>query len=264
MENGLTVINWQAPWLADYRDVGQPIATAWESAGSLADALTGASSAPVRFAAQSVLPAGEPYERFIFQTGQCPTRDNLHDFFNGLCWLHFPQTKRRLNQLQAAQIDADGIRQVRGAVRDALTVFDENAAFLHAPEALWEALVTKDWVRLFVDLRPLWNEAYLVLFGHALLEKLVAPRKGITAHVYRVHPASTSLADLDAWVAADISADRLAAKPFAHLPVLGVPGWWPANEDPVFYADSSVFRAPKALEIQAQTRKSHVHSPKAA
>lgn len=264
MENGLTVINWQAPWLAGYRDVGKRIATAWESAGSLADALTSASTVPIRFAAQSVLPAGEPYERYIFQTGCCPTRDNLHDFFNGLCWLHFPQTKRRLNQLQAAQIEADGIRDVRGAVRDALTVFDENAAFLHAPDALWEALVAKDWNRLFGDLRPMWRESHLVLFGHALLEKLVAPRKGITAHVYRVHPASTSLADLDAWVVDDISAERLAAKPFAHLPVLGVPGWWAQNEAPTFYADSTVFRAPKPLESHVQTHKSHVHSPKAA
>ena len=252
MENGLTAINWRAPWLASYRDVGQPIATAWADSDSLADALNCASRTPLRFAAQSSLPPGEPYERYIFDTGHCPTRDNLHDFFNGLCWLHFPLTKKRLNQLQAAQIEADGIRDVRGALRDALTVFDENAAFLRAPDALWEALVAKDWKNLFTDLRPLWNDAHLVLFGHALLEKLVSPRKGITAHVYRVnhhrldadraHPTSTSLADLDAWVAADISADRLSVKPFAHLPVLGVPGWWAENADPVFYADDTVFR----------------------
>ena len=274
METGLTSIDWRSPWLAGYRDVGQPIATAWESEGNLVDALNAAATPPIRFVPQSALPLSESYERYIFQTGQCPTRDNLHDFFNGLCWLHFPQTKKRLNQLQAAQIEADGIRDVRGAVRDALTVFDENAAFLHAPDALWDALVAKDWGRLFGDLRPLWADAHLMLFGHALLEKLVAPRKGITAHVYRVnhyrvyppraHPASTSMADLDAWVAADISAERLAAKPFAHLPVLGVPGWWPANEDPSFYADSSVFRTLKPLENHAQIRKSRVHSTRAA
>ena len=218
----------------------------------------------MQFVSQSALPPGEPYERYIFQTGNCPTRDNLHDFFNGLCWLHFPQTKKRLNQLQAAQIEADGIRQVRGAVRDALTVFDENAAFMYAPDALWEALVAKDWQKLFGELRPLWRDAHLVLFGHALLEKLTAPRKAITAHVYRVQPASNSINDLDAWVAQDISAERLATKPFAHLPVLGVPGWWAANEAPAFYADGAVFRAPKAMNDQVQTRKSHVHSTRAA
>jgi hypothetical protein len=34
----------------------------------------------------------------------------------------------------------------------------------------------------------------------------------------------------------------LAAKPFANLPVLGVPGWWPPNEAPGFYQDPAVFR----------------------
>ena len=32
-------------------------------------------------------------------------------------------------------------------------------------------------------------------------------------------------------MAADLSAGKLAAKPFVPLPVLGVPGWWPENED---------------------------------
>ena len=70
-------------------------------------------------------------------------------------------------------------------------------------------------------------------------------RKAMTAHVYRGPGAATSLAALDAWMAADLSADKLAAKPFAHLPVLGVPGWWAANEDLAFYDDLSVFRLPR-------------------
>lgn len=202
-------------------------------------------SPSVRFVPQTDLPPGVAYESHIFNSNRCPTRDGLHDFFNGLAWLHFPLTKRRLNQLHGAQIAQTGIQPVRGPARDALTLFDENAAFLQAPDALWDALAAKNWHRLFIDLRPLWGEAHLVLFGHALLEKLVAPRKAITAHVYRAHPASQNLADLDAWIAADLSAEKLASKPFAHLPVLGVPLWWPANQDPAFYGDSSVFRAPK-------------------
>ena len=183
------------------------------------------------------------YEQFIFQTGCVPTRDNLHDFFNGLCWMVFPQTKQKLNRLQAAEIAAAGIRSVRGPVRDAITVFDENAALLHAPDALWDALVARQWQRLLAgDLRPLWHEARLVLFGHALLEQLVCPYKSITAHVWRVQGAMEAVADLDAWLAHDLTAAKLASKPFAPLPVLGVPGWWPANEDPAFYGDVQVFR----------------------
>lgn len=245
-EPGLTPINWRSPWFAGFRDVGQPIATAWESAGSLADGLNAAGTAPICFIPQTALPAGESYERFILQTGQVPTRDNLHDFFNGLCWIHFPKTKKRLNELQAAQIARDGIGDVRGPVRDAMTLFDENAAFLRAPDALWDALARKDWQTLFIDQRALWQQAQLVLFGHALLEKLVSPRKAITAHVYRVWPTTESITSLDDFVAADLSAEKLATKPFAHLPVLGVPGWWPENENPDFYDDASVFRSLRA------------------
>jgi hypothetical protein len=212
----------------------------------VADALNSAQIAPVKFVPQSSLPAGTAYEQYIFDTGRVPTRDGLHDFFNGLCWMQFPQTKKRLNQLQAAQIAESGIQPVRGPARDALTVFDENAAFFVGPDAVWDALVQKDWATLFGPLRTGWADVQLVMFGHALLEKLVFPRKPITAHVFRARTASNLIADLDLRVANDLSADRLATKPFAHLPVLGVPGWWPGSSEPGFYADASVFRAPKA------------------
>ena len=44
--------------------------------------------------------------------------------------------------------------------------------------------------------------------------------------------------------AADLTAEKFAAKPFAPLPVMGVPGWCSANENPDFYTDSQVFRRP--------------------
>ena len=86
-------------------------------------------------------------------------------------------------------------------------------------------------------------EVTLVHRGPQLLEKLVYPRKPITAHVFRAQIATNSIADLDAWLAGALSAPMLAAKPFAHLPVLGVPGWWPDNTLPGFYEDTSVFRS---------------------
>jgi Protein of unknown function (DUF3025) len=249
--HGLEAIDWDAPWLSVWRDPGEAIAQQVERGLSVAQALNAAldlapqRSATKRFVPQAELPPGVAYEQHIFAAGCVPTRDGLHDFFNGLAWLHFPRTKLRLNALQAVQIARSGIQPVRGPARDALTVFDENAALLQAPDALWNALAAKDWQALFVTLRPLWAEARLILFGHALTEKLVAPRKPMTAHVYRVRAKSQALADIDTWLAAELSAELLASKPFAHLPVLGVPGWWAANEEPSFYADSSVFRAPR-------------------
>lgn len=245
-------IDWSSPWLAPYAASGASAASdcAPGASASIADILNEGARAPVRFVSQSSLPAGQSYEQFIFATRTVPTRDNLHDFFNGLCWITFRLTKKRLNELQAAEIAQAGIRPSRGPVRDALTLFDENAALLSAPAPLWQALQARDWRRLFVDLRPLWAEARLVLFGHALLEKLVTPRKAITAHVYQANPPRGTLAQLDAWIAQELSVAKLAAKPFVPLPVLGVPGWWPGNENFSFYDDSFVFRPPGLLQAQ--------------
>jgi len=186
-----------------------------------------------RFVPAEALPPGEAYEAFVARTGQIPTRDNAHDFFNGLIWLHHPALKTRLNRWHALTLETDGVQSRRGALRDAATVFDENGAVLDAPPALREALRDRDWLRLFIDLRPLWREARLTLIGHALLEKLCAPRKPICAHVVFAEPAD---------------AGELAAKPFHPLPVLGVPGWWPANEAANFYADARVFRPGRASQ----------------
>ena len=227
-------IDWSVPWLGPLHGLGEPAAQRILAGSTTSTALNlqaqaslpQANRPAVKFVVQSAMPANTAYEQFIFDSAQVPTREGLHDFLNGLAWLHFPQTKKRLNQLHVAQIEKTGIAPVRGPTRDALTLFDENAALMLAPDALWSALVAKDWGSVFGELRGLWAQSHLVLFGHALLEKLVFPRKSITAHVYRTYPASDSIADMDAWMAADLSAEKLAAKPFAHLPVLGVPGWW--------------------------------------
>ena len=200
-------------------------------------------SPPVRFVPHDALPFGEAYEAHIFRTGEVPTRDNLHDFFNGLAWLHFPQAKRRLNELQAGEIDKRGIGAHRGPLRDALTLFDENGAVLDAPPPLWDALRARDWHRLFVTERPRWAEARLLLFGHALLEKLTVPRKGLTAHVLIAPGACQSIYPRDECIAEALSAAHLVTKPFVPLPVLGVPGWWAENANPCFYDDPDVFRS---------------------
>ena len=235
-------IDWAAPWFVPWRAHGEAIAAAAASGLPLHEALNRVGGAPVTFIDSGAMPAGVPYERYVFESNRCPVRQDLHDFFNGLCWLRLPLAKRQLNRLQAAEIERLGITGRRGAVRDAITVFDENGALLQAPPALWQALLARDWRRLFVDLRPLWREARLLVFGHALLEKLAAPRKDLTAHVWRVPVTLEPRATLDAALAAAFSAAALAGKPFTPLPVLGIPGWCPGNENFSFYDDSLVFR----------------------
>jgi hypothetical protein len=165
-----------------------------------------------------------------------PTRDNLHDFFNGLVWLHRPALKWVMNRMQAGEIARAGIGRHRGPLRDALTLFDENGALLGADPSLAEQLAARDWHALFIAERARWRQAQLLLVGHALLEKLAQPRKPITAHALVVPDPAQPAADVLA------EALRRSPRPFLPLPVLGVPGWWPANEAPSFYDDASVFR----------------------
>ena len=177
---------------------------------------------------------GQAYEQFIWDTRCVPTRDNLHDFFSGLVWLEFPQAKRRINELQAQAIAQDGVGAVRGRCVSNGTVFDENGALLQAPAALWQALrARRDW-RAFHRAAPFGRaEARLLLFGHALLEKLVSPRKPMVAHVYQAPQAIKSIAALDGWLAQTMQ-PQPGIPSLSHLPVLGVPGWWPGNKAPGF------------------------------
>jgi Protein of unknown function (DUF3025) len=238
---GVADIDWAAPWLADWRARGQPIAQQVAAGLPQAQALNAAGAAPVRFVPQAQLPEGQAYEAFIRATGQVPTREGLHDFFNGLCWMHFPQAKQHLNRLQATEIAQTGVGQVRGAVRDAATVFDENAVLIQTSDALWQALLAHQWQEALVAQRAAWAQTRLWMFGHAALEKLVQPYKSITVHLWRV-PAGLSAQALDAWLTQDLRPEKLAAKPFGHLPILGVPGWWAPNAEPGFYDDVDVFR----------------------
>ncbi|MDR0226081.1 MAG: DUF3025 domain-containing protein [Burkholderiaceae bacterium] len=259
-------IDWQAPWLHGLRGAGLAACALRARGLSVAQALqqlADAQGLPWRFVPQQELPAGMAYERFVFETRSIPTRDNLHDFFNGLMWLRWPALKQRCNALQAGAIAQAGVGGRRGALRDAITVLDENGALLLAPAALCNALRRRQWHALFVGQRVLWQQARLLPMGHALLEKLVQPRKPITAHVLCVHtdgappdgpPPPHDGPNMDAWLAASdwLRPEVLCGKPFVPLPVLGVPGWCHENENFSFYDDSLVFRAPRFPQTAQQ------------
>jgi hypothetical protein len=261
----LEAIDWRRPWLAPLRHRAEGLLAApdWRAACNDAAAqadLRNHRGLPITFVAQSELLAGVPYETHISNTGQVPTRANLHDFFNALIWLAQPLSKARLNAIQAAEIvahsqpaTAGSALPVRGKVRDRATIFDENAAvLLSADPDIAAALRAHRWHDVLLQQRDAFGQrCELHLFGHALLEKLVAPYKAITAHVwilpvavdhFGLSPAQRHAA-LDAQLALAL-AGGLLQQPSTPLPVLGVPHWW-AEQDAGFYADITVFRPPR-------------------
>ncbi len=184
---------------------------------------------PLTFVPQSVLDDVNKtvpiaYESYIAETGQIPTRDNLHDLFNACIWLTFPKTKAMLNRQQAEQIAKEGISGSRGRIRDAITLLDENGAILlTSDENIATALRGFDWEHCLRKPRNLWLDvqmahlqwttyhnqhgliqtsqsdpinqskkhpqsteykASVMICGHALLEQLVHPRKPLCAHTF--------------------------------------------------------------------------------
>lgn len=259
-------IDWSRPWYDSVRPAYERLdfdalgLTGALNAGAEALALVNQRALPIRFVPQAQLPEGRAYEEFIGATGCVPTRENLHDFFNGLVWLTFPRIKQQLNALQAAQIALAGVGKSRGAARDGATIFDENCALLVVREGergsvLEAALRAHCWTEALYERRALFDaDAQVWLFGHALMEKLVAPRKAITAHT-RVVEADDAYFELGhdqqrAWidehVSATLASEALNTACFTPLPVLGVPGWWD-GQDAGFYADATVFRPKRVV-----------------
>jgi len=264
----LTHIDWGQPWFAGIAHKGELLAptggeplcdslnrllTAGEGGHGTRGRMRVASGKPLLFVPQSDLPEGRAYEAHIHQTGLIPTRDNLHDLFNGLAWFAFPQAKARLNAMQARALKKASADEGRGPLRDAVTIFDENGLVLAcSSDELAQALRRFDWRTLFVERRTatlMQTEPWAI--GHGLLEKLVRPYKAITAHAlivpvddsyFRASPQQRRttidrlVADwLDNW-------PFFTARDLCPLPVLGLPGWWPDNTSPGFYDDTEVFR----------------------
>jgi len=236
-------IDWHLPWLAPLRELRYHVEGGdWRSALTAAARERGvvtASGLPVVFAAAD--DAGDhSYESHVASSGRVPSRDNAHDLFNALIWLAWPRTKAALNARQAAELARHGVSPRRGPVRDAATLIDESGLVLFADDEARVALRRLDWAWLFGRQRARWGHDWVpFVFGHALLDKLLSPYKALTAAVVCLDAAD---ADTDAAAARWVFDTALAPSLLAHLPVLGVPGWWPANEQPGFYADAAVFR----------------------
>lgn len=236
-------IDWRAPWLEPLRHL-RPLLERddWRQALSAAArdrGVTTAKGLPIAFVAADDAGAAA-YESHIAATGRVPTRGNAHDLFNALVWLAYPRTKAALNARQAGELARDGVRGTRGPVRDAATLIDESGLLLAGGEPVHEALRRFDWQWLFGAQRSRWGGDWRAFaFGHALIEKLLSPYKALTAAVVCL-PAEA--ADIDEAAAQWVSNTPLAPPLLAHLPVLGIPGWWAENEEPAFYADAAVFR----------------------
>jgi len=201
----------------------------------------------IRFVPAAELP-GVDYERHIYLTGQVPTRErSWHDLFNALVWCRLPRMKAAMNELHFLNLDCatDGCR---GRLRDALTLLDESGVIVYGTDKdALDALASQDWDTAFWKYRSYWGTTLRVIIcGHAILEKFLQPYKSVTAHALLVHtPGPLSVERLDRCLGVSLGKKGWVDSPacLSPLPLMGIPGWWPAGEqDQDFYADRDVFR----------------------
>ncbi len=252
----------QSPPLKTLRAASRQIAGSdWPALSRLQEVIT---RAGIRTASglplQLVPPAadGESYEQRLYARGELEFRErNWHDLFNVLVWLTFPRAKAALNARHHAALPA-GRAGGRGAVRDALTLFDESGVIVVSADAeLLQMIRGFCWKPLFWERRAeVISSMDFLLFGHALCEKALAPYKGITGRGLLLEvdrdflelPPAERLTQIDSRVASWIS-DPLAlchTHELAPLPVLGVPGWCADNEQSAYYEDRDHFRPGRA------------------
>jgi len=211
---------------------------------------------PVRFVPASRLQAMH-YESHIFQSGEVSTRENnWHDLFNALVWCRMPRLKAAMNAGHYQELERES-GGPRGKLRDALTLLDECGVIVLGTnlDAL-QALASRDWNAAFVTHRDAWrSELKIIVCGHALLEKFLAPYKSMTAHAFILHTADRfSLEQVDELLGLALNAGRLFDSPasLSPLPLMGIPGWWASGEqDGLFYGDSKVFRPPSRGQAPA-------------
>jgi hypothetical protein len=222
--------------------------------------VSNAAGAPLRLVPQGRRPRTfqERYEARIFRDGELQVRErNWHDLLNVLVWSAFPRAKAALNARHYRALESQQAAGAanRGPTQDALTLFDEGGVIVVSDDdALLDCLRNWRWKELFWGRRAqVAARMRIHLFGHALYEKALRPFAGITGRGIVLEagvalpdaPLEEQLSALDARVAAHLSDPaRLAAtRELEVVPILGVPGWCPGNDEESFYDDTDYFRS---------------------
>ena len=201
----------------------------------------------------------EHYAPRIFMTGELQTRRaNWHDFFQFLTWLVFPRTKAAINALHVpharARLANGGDPGRRSAMENMLSLFDEGGCVVIATNpALLQLIRGFQWKTLFWRRRAeLANNLRCITFGHAMYEKALCPYTGMTANAILLQAApdiiATPMASLLPWLDERLAALFTEGGAYAQpqdlqpFPILGMPGWDPANADAAYYDNTRYFR----------------------
>lgn len=196
------------------------------------------------------------YEPSLYLRGELLTRtENWHDFFNLLVWRTFPKIKAAINAWQYQLLKQRLPAQTkRTTMENILTHLDENGVIVMSSDpALIELLKAQRWQTLFWQQRAaVKTQMRFFILGHGLYEKSLNPYVGMTGSAivltmspdFFMYSLTQQLKEIDTHVSACLAQPQWLQKltKLLPLPLLGIPGWWPANEDYHFYENKNYFR----------------------
>lgn len=205
------------------------------------------------------------YAPRIYLSGEIQTRTrNWHDFFQLLTWFIFPRTKAVINAIHIpkakARIEKAHELGRRTPIENTLSLFDEGGAVIVASdETLLQLIRDFRWKELFWQRRSeLAEKLDCVTFGHAMYEKGLAPYLGMTANtilieaneVYFSLDRAGRLAWIDGRLAEILERGDRYRKPkdLQPFPILGMPGWDPANGEEAYYDNTDYFRPGRGVK----------------
>lgn len=217
--------------------------------------------AALRIAPQAGRPDlfAQHYAPRIYLSGEIQTRTrNWHDFFQLLTWFIFPRSKAVINAIHIpqakARLESGQEPGRRTPIENTLSLFDEGGAVIVASDRTLLQLIREfSWKELFWERRAeLATKLDCVTFGHAMYEKGLVPYLGMTANAVLIEAdeeyfalnSPGRLAWLDARLAALFERGEQYRQPrdLQPFPILGMPGWDPANAQQAYYDNTAYFR----------------------
>jgi len=223
----------------------------------------------------------QTYLSRIYHDGEIQTRNaNWHDLFQILSWRLFPQSKAVLverhyhcaRQRWQNKNDDKALQGRRSNEENLLSLLDEGGLVLLSDEIRFPQLIRQfRWQQLFIQCRPqLKSHLRMMVFGHALFDKLRHPYVGLTANAVLLPLSSSAMKlstqallpqvdhKLSTLLKKTTSTHAVANSPLATnsgytsalnnprdlqpFPLLGMPGLWPGNETAEFYLNQRYFR----------------------
>ena len=201
----------------------------------------------------------EHYAPRIYLQGEIQTREqNWHDFFQAATWALFPKTKVAINALHypAAKYRFDNSlpKGSRTSLENSLSQFDECGVILYSTRPdLLEMVRQFEWHELFWSSRSdLGREFGCIVYGHAIYEKAINPYVGLTAKAILLE-VDTEIFKLSQDERVGKIDSELAnyfqdpprintPKDLSPFPILGMPCYYPNNDNEEFYFNQQYFR----------------------